>query len=137
MAEEERENDNTLLRQRVMPQRVHLLNNTSFLARYERVSRGNLPSNVIIRRTRTVGLRNRRMRQTPKKVQFDLSIPPAPTPAQNRARRIVKKYRQIGRKKQNDGSILSSITRLGMNFGVKKLFKRGLDIGSKARSSKI
>ena len=40
----------TLLRRKVKPQRVTLPNGQSFLARYERVSRKNLPSNGTIRR---------------------------------------------------------------------------------------
>ena len=42
-----------LLRQNATPQRVTLPNGRSFLARYERVSRKNLPSNVTIRRSQT------------------------------------------------------------------------------------
>ena len=42
-----------LLRQKATPQRVTLPNRRSFLARYERVSRKNLPSNVTIRRSQT------------------------------------------------------------------------------------
>ena len=42
-----------LLRQKATPQRVTLPNGQSFLARYERVSRKNLPSNVTIRRSQT------------------------------------------------------------------------------------
>ena len=41
-----------------MPQRVRLPNEQSFLARYERVSRRNLPRNVTITRTRQIGPRN-------------------------------------------------------------------------------
>ena len=46
-----------LLRRKVTPKRVTLPNGRSFIARYERVSRKNLPSNVTIRRNRTIGPR--------------------------------------------------------------------------------
>ena len=46
-----------LLRRKVTPKRVTLPNGRSFIARYERVSRKNLPSNVTIRRNRTTGPR--------------------------------------------------------------------------------
>ena len=42
------------------PQRVHLQNGQPFLAMYERVSRGNLPRNVTITRTRQIGPRSQR-----------------------------------------------------------------------------
>ena len=41
----------TLLRQKVTTQHVILPNGQSFLVRYERVSRKNLPSNVTIKRS--------------------------------------------------------------------------------------
>ena len=82
---------NVLLRRRVTPQRVRLPNGTSFLPRYERVSRKNLPSNVTIRRTRTIGPRSRQIRK--KKVRF------APSTTQRVAKRIVRKYRNQRKKK--------------------------------------
>ena len=90
---------NVLLRRCVTPQRVRLPNGTLFLARYERVSRKNLPSNVTIRRTRTIGPRNRQIRK--KKVSFE------PSTTQRVAKRIVTKYRnQRGRKAQTGGAYL-------------------------------
>ena len=56
--------DKVLLRQKVTPQRVTLPNGRSFLARYESVSRKNLPSNVTIKRNRTIGPRRQRNRKT-------------------------------------------------------------------------
>ena len=50
---------NVLLRRRTAPQRICLPNGRSFLARYERVSRRNLPQNVTIKRTRQIGPRNK------------------------------------------------------------------------------
>ena len=55
--------ENILLRRRTIPQSVRLPNDASFLARYERVSRRNLPSNVRARRTRTIGPKNRRIKK--------------------------------------------------------------------------
>ena len=55
-----------VLRRRVTPQRVRLPNAQPLLARYERVSRRNLPQNVTVRRTRQIrpGNRRRRKKQT-------------------------------------------------------------------------
>ena len=53
-----------LLRQKATPQRVTLPNGRSFLARYERVSRKNLPSNFTIRRSQTIVSRHQRKRKT-------------------------------------------------------------------------
>ena len=49
-----------------MPQRVRLPNGQSFLAKYGRVRRKNLPRNVTITRTRQIGPRNRRKCKTQK-----------------------------------------------------------------------
>ena len=48
-----------VLRRRVMLQRVRPPNGQSFLARYERVSKRNLPRDVAVRNTREIGPRNR------------------------------------------------------------------------------
>ena len=48
-----------VLRRRVTPQRVRSPNRQSFLGRYERVSRQNLPQNVTIRQTRWIELRKK------------------------------------------------------------------------------
>ena len=70
------------------PKRVRLPDSTSFIARYERISRSSLPGNIRVARTRTVGPRNRRAPRIKKKrVRFNL----ASTPTQDRARRIKKK----------------------------------------------
>ena len=82
---------NVPLRWRVTPQRVRLPNGTTFLASYERVNPKNLPAKVTIRRTRTIGPRNRVVRK--KKVRF------APSATQKVARRIVNKYKKQRRKK--------------------------------------
>ena len=55
-----------ILRRRVTPQRVRLPNGQSFLARYERVNRRDLPRNVTVKRTRQIGPRNKRRRKTQK-----------------------------------------------------------------------
>ena len=75
--------ENLLLIRGTTPQRVHLRNGASFLARCKRISRWNLPSNVTIRQTRTIGVRNRRTKK--KRVTF------ADTATQKIAKRIVKK----------------------------------------------
>ena len=56
--------DKILLRQKVTPQRVTLPDGQSLLARYERVSRKNVPSNVTIRRNWTTGTRRQRKRKS-------------------------------------------------------------------------
>ena len=58
--------DKILLRRHVTPQRVALLNGRSFVARYERVSRKNLPRNVTIKRARQIGPRRETKRKTQK-----------------------------------------------------------------------
>ena len=53
-----------LVRQKVTPERVTLPNGRYFSVRYERVSRKNLPSNVTIRRSWTIGPKWQRKRRT-------------------------------------------------------------------------
>ena len=108
--------ENILLRRRTIPQSVHLPNEASFLARYERVSRRNLPSNVRIRRTSTIGPKNRRTKK--KRATF------ADTATEKTARRIIKKYRNQQRKKaKKGGTLLGNIAKWGVNMGAKILFK--------------
>ena len=77
---------------RAVPKRVRLPDGTSSVARYERISRKNLPGNITVTKTRTVGPRNRQKARTKKKrVRFNL----ANRPTQDRAKRIKKKIQKI------------------------------------------
>ena len=49
-----------VLRRRAVPLNITLLNDTTFAARYERTSSKNLPGNIRITRTRTIGPQKRR-----------------------------------------------------------------------------
>ena len=48
-----------VLRRRAVPLNITLPNGTSFVARYERIGRKNLPGNIGVTRTRTIGPRKR------------------------------------------------------------------------------
>ena len=78
-----------VLRRRAVPLNVTLPNGISFVARYKRISKKNLPGNIRVTRTRTSGLQKRCTRK--KKVRFAL----ANTPTQDRAQRIKKKYSRL------------------------------------------
>ena len=83
-----------------VPKRVRLPNGTSFVARYERTSRKNLPGNIRV--TRTVGPRNKRQtRVNKKRVRFSS----ANTLTQDRARRIRKKKKEKKKKKIQENAI--------------------------------
>ena len=56
--------DKILLRRKVTPKRITLPDGRSFVARYERVSRKNLPRNVNINKARAIGQRRQRKRKT-------------------------------------------------------------------------
>ena len=56
-----------LLGRRAVPKRVRLPNSTSFVARYERISRKSLPGNIRITKTRTIGPRNKRKTRVKKR----------------------------------------------------------------------
>ena len=51
--------ENIVLGQRAVPIAVNLPNGTSFVSRYKRISRKQLPGNIRVPRTRTVGPRKR------------------------------------------------------------------------------
>lgn len=58
----------TVLKRKTTPKVVTLTNGTTFTARYERISRKNLPANIKVKKTRTTGPRTQR-----KKVRFTSS----------------------------------------------------------------
>ena len=99
---------------RAVPKRVRLPDGTSFVARYERISRSRLPGNIRVTRTRIVGPRNRRAPRIKKKrVRFNL----ANTPTQDRARRVKKNYRRL----QSGKGLASTIANLGLRMGSKAI----------------
>ena len=73
-----------MLRWQPVPLAVNLRNGTSFVSRYERMSRKQLSGNIRVSRTRTVGPRNKW--KTKKKERFAL----ANKPTQGRTKRILK-----------------------------------------------
>ena len=57
-----------VLRQRAVPLNVTLPNVISFAARYEKISKRNLPGNMRVTRTQTIGPQNKRTRKKKSKV---------------------------------------------------------------------
>ena len=116
MEEEEEEEDkkrkmvkrHIILRKRATPKTVNLPNGRSFVSKWERISRKQLPINIRINRVRTIGAR-RNNRQ----ICFNL------------AREGFRKIKQK-RKAQQSGKGLGS-----------NLIKAGFDPGSKALGSEI
>ena len=96
-----------VLRRRIVPLKVTLPKGTSFAARYKRISKRNLPDNIRVTRTRTIGLRKRRTRK--KKVRFAL----VNTPTQDRAKRIKKKYSRL-RHAQTGCGLIGNLAKLGL-----------------------
>ena len=103
-----------LLGRRALPKRVRLPDGTSFVARYERISRKDLPGNITVTKTRTIGPRNKRKTRTKKKrVRFNLTN----TPTQDRARKIRKKYNRM----QSGRGLASTIAILGIKMSFKAI----------------
>ena len=108
----------TVLGRRAVPKRVTLPNGTTFVSRYKKISRKNLLGNIIVSRTRTIGPRNkRRAKPKQKKVRFAV----ANTPAQDRVRRIRKKYRKSRGIGQIGSGLVSSLANLGLKMGSKAI----------------
>ena len=56
--------DKILLKQKVTPKRVTLLDGRSFVARYEKISKKSLPRNATINKAQTIGPRRQRKHKT-------------------------------------------------------------------------
>ena len=91
-----------------------LPNGTSFAARYERMSKKNLPENIRVTRTQTIGLQKRPTRK--KKVRFAL----ANIPTQDRVKRLKKKYSSLRRAQAGCG-LVGNLAKLGLNMGSKAI----------------
>ena len=103
-----------VLGRRAVPKRVRLPDGTSFVARYERISRKSLPGNITVKKTRTVVPRNKRTAAVKKKrVRFSL----VNAPTQDRARRIKKKFRRL----QSGRGLASTLANLGLKMGSKAI----------------
>ena len=103
-----------VLRQQAVPLNVTLPNGTSFALRYERISKRNLPGNIRVTKTWTIGLQKRCTRK--KKVR--LALPNKPT--QDRAKRIKKKYSRLWHAQTGCG-LVGNLTKLGLNIGSKAI----------------
>ena len=91
-----------VLRRRSVPVAVNLPNSTSFVSRYERISRKQLPGNISVSRTRTV--------------RFAL----ANTPTQDRAKEIIYIYIYINlRRTQTGKGPADNSANLGITVGSK------------------
>ena len=97
-----------ILRKRANPKTVNLPNGRSFVSKWERISRKQLPINIRINRVRTIG-----PRRNNRQIYFSL------------AREGFRKIKQK-RKAQQSGKGLGS-----------DLIKAGFDLGSKALGSEI
>ena len=102
-----------VLRRQAVSKQVILPNGTSFMAKYERMSRKNLLGNIRVTRTRTIGPRKRRVRK--KRMRFSL----ANTPTQDRARRI-KRYRRQWLAQAGRG-LVRDLAKLGIIMGAKAI----------------
>ena len=70
----EKMRDKILLHRRPVPVALNLPNDTSFVSRYERISRKQLPGNIRVTRTRTISPRKKP--KTKKKARFNLANAP-------------------------------------------------------------
>ena len=78
--------DKILLHRRPVPVALNLPNDTSFVSRYERVSRKQLPGNIRVTRTRTISPRKKP--KTKKKARFNLANAPTPDGQKESAKNI-------------------------------------------------
>ena len=106
--------DKILLRRRPVLLAVNLPTGTSFVSRYEKISRKQLPGNIRVARARTSGPRKKL--KTKKRVRFNLIN----TPTHDRAKKIRKKYRNLSGRQTGKG-LVSSLVNLRLNMGSKAI----------------
>ena len=93
---------------------VRLPDDTSFVARYKKISTSSLPGKIRVTRTRTVWPRYKWQERIKKKrVRFNL----ANTPTRGKARRIKRKYRRF----QSGKGLASTIANLVLAIGSKSI----------------
>lgn len=108
--------EKTILRQRPTAKVVNLPNGTSFVSKYERISRKKLPTNISVTKTRKIGLRRDNSR-----ILVNLAAPAF--------RKIRRKRRQAGR------GIGENLAKLGIemesrtlnSLSGKRHIKKGID----------
>ena len=110
-----------ILRKRANPVQVNLPNGRSFVSKWERISKKQLPINIKVTRNRTIGPRkNNRM------IYFNMTRPVLKKIRQKRRQAIIDRLNPIYDRVNQSGS--------GMGSG---LLKAGLDLGSKALGSEF
>ena len=108
----------TTIREKIVLRLVTLPNGTTFTARYERISRKQLPINIHVKNARKIRPRNIKietglMVPARKKVRF---VPISAT--QDRVRRILKKNVTM-KKSQSGKGLASNLTKIGLTMGSK------------------
>ena len=104
-----------VLKRRSTPKIVTLPNGTTFTARYKRISRKNLPTNIKVKKTRTVKPRTHRNRLIGQKNQRKrVSFTPS-TSLRNRLKRI-KRHRE-SRHAQTGSALASNLAIIGLMMG--------------------
>ena len=126
-----------MLRRRTSPKIKTLPNGTTFTARYERVSRKRLPRNMNVKNGWKIGPRNRNKSKMgpgptiPSRITVRFK---AASSAQDRVRRIKKKYQKLG-KRQSGKGLNGNLAKIGLEMGSKsvnsslgrKLINKGVD----------
>ena len=103
-----------ILRKRATPKTVNLPNGRSFVSKWERISRKQLPINIRVNRVRTIGPRRKNRR-----IYFNL--------AREGFRKIKQKPKAAARQQSGKG-LGSDFAKMGLNLGSKVLES---DIGKK------
>ena len=99
--------DKIVLRRRPVSVAVNLHNGISFVSRYERVSRTQLPGNIRVTRARTIGPRQKIKNKEKSKVQLGQHA--------SAGIRIRKEYGNLSRRQTGKG-LASSLANLGLNM---------------------
>ena len=113
-----------ILRKRVNPKTINLPNSRSFVSKWERISRKQLPINIKVTRNRTIGLR-RNNRQ----IYFNLAREGFKNIKIKPRKDAIKRLRPVYDRVNQTGSGLgSNLVKAGFDLGAKAL---GLEYGKK------
>ena len=102
-----------VLGRQAVPLRVNLLNSTSFVVRYERISRKNLLGNISVLRTRTIGPRNKQKTKENKVCSGKYTN----TRQDQKNKKIYRKLRRA----QTGKGLAGSLANLGISMGSKAI----------------
>ena len=120
---------NRILRKRANPKTINLPNSRSFVSKWERISRKQLPINIKVTRNRTIG-----PRRNNQQIYFNLAREGFKNIKRKRRKDVMKRLAPVYDKVNQTGSgLVSSLVKAGFDLGAKAL---GSEFGKKTNKQR-